>query len=138
MKSNSRCAKTRADESVRFREFMRIEAGTSCAIATRASNKMMVANISSRMLKPRSLVRRFVNAESITVRQFSCPTKRIVAKVRLEDRSTFAWRPKEARSPRDSQTPDRPRFRNKTQRLWALRSRRRESHHVHHTGPWHY
>jgi hypothetical protein len=52
---------------------MRIEAGTSCAIATRPTNKMMVANIISRILKPLSLVRRFVNAETITVRQFSCP-----------------------------------------------------------------
>src|SRR5260370_3163311 len=130
MKSNSRCAKTRADESVRFREFMRIEAGTSCAIATRPTNRMMVANIISRMLKPRSLLLRFVNAENITVCQFSYP-KRIAAKVRLEDRSTFAGRPKEAKSPRDSQTPDRPRFRYKTQKRWTTRPPRRQRPHPH-------
>src|SRR3989449_7632463 len=50
--SNSRCAKTSAEEFKRFRLFKRIEAGTSCAIATRPTNKMTVANIISRRLKP--------------------------------------------------------------------------------------
>src|SRR2546422_8682560 len=50
--SNSRCAKTSAEEFKRFRLFKSIEAGTSCAIATRPTNKMIVANIISRRMKP--------------------------------------------------------------------------------------
>src|SRR6266568_5081704 len=60
--------------------------------------------------------------------------KRIAAKVRLEDRSTFAWRQKGAKSPRDSQTPDRPRFRNKTQRRRTTQPHRRESRKFQHVG----
>jgi hypothetical protein len=69
--SNSRCPKTSAEESVRFRKFRKIVAGTSCAIATSPTNRIIVASIISRMLNPRSLLRRLVNADSMAVRLFS-------------------------------------------------------------------
>src|SRR6266849_3668961 len=46
---------------------MRMVAGTSCAMATRPTSKMTVANIISRTLKPLSRLRRFVSANGIPV-----------------------------------------------------------------------
>src|SRR6267378_4806031 len=46
---------------------MRMEAGTSCAMAIKPTSKMTVASIISRMLKPFSLLWCFVRADDIPV-----------------------------------------------------------------------
>ena len=50
--SISRCANTKAEESLRFVEFELIEAGTNCATATMPTSRMTMAMRTSTKVKP--------------------------------------------------------------------------------------
>src|SRR5882724_11970987 len=112
---------------MRFEEFNRMEAGTSWATATSPTSKMMVANSISRRLKPRWLLRRFVNVVRIyDLSVGASQTNRFASKGRRQERSRSVWRPKEAKPPPDSRSPDRSSCQDTTHR--PLKELQRRGH----------